>query len=141
MGVERYIAVAGLGLFGMFVGEMITVYTFMIDPAIENFEPEAKLLQFISIGAAPAVIMAGVSYIMSRRYGSRFVGSMILAGGAVLLAGCAYVATISSGIRPEFMTDSVMAAPVLFMAVSVPVMAFGGMLFRLKRQRPKKDYI
>ena len=90
MAVEKYIAAASLGLFAMFAGEIVTVYHFMIDPATEMFEPEPKLLQFISIGVAPAAIMTGVAYIMSRRHGSRIIGAMIVSGGIIMLAGMAY---------------------------------------------------
>lgn len=141
MAVERYIAAASLGLFVMFAGEVITVYNFMIDPATEMFEPEPKLLQFISIGVAPACIMAAVSYIMSRRYGSRLVGSMVVAGGAAMLAGMLYANTLVGQIQEEFLLDSVVALPPMFMAVSVPVMAFGALLFRTRRRRTKKNYL
>jgi len=141
MAVEKYIAAASLGLFAMFVGEIITVYYFMIDPATEMFEPEPKLLQFISIGVAPAAIMTGVAYIMSRRYGSKPIGAMILAGGIVLLAGMAYTHTIVDQIQDEFKLDSVMAVPPVFMAVSVPVMVFGALLLRIKKRRARKDYL
>lgn len=142
MAVERYIAAASLGLFVMFVGEMITVYNFMIDPATEMFEPEPKILQFISIGVAPASILAGVSYIMSRRYGSRPVGLMILSGGATLLAGMAVTQTFLDRIQEEFLLDSVILLPPVFMAVSVPVMAVGAMLLRAKKRRgAKKGYL
>ncbi len=65
-----YIAIAGIGLYAIFVGEIITIFNFMIDPTLTDFfEPESKILQFISIGVAPAVIMSGTSYMMARKYG------------------------------------------------------------------------
>lgn len=141
MAIERYIAAASLGLFMMFAGEMITVYNFMIDPATEMFEPEPKLLQFISIGVAPAVIMTGTSYIMARRYGSRLIGTMIVSGGIAMLAGMIYTNTLVDQIQDEFKTQSVVMLPPLFMAVSVPVMAFGALLLRIKKRRPRKDLL
>ncbi len=141
MAVEKYIAAASLGLFAMFAGEMITVYHFMIDPATEMFEPEPKILQFISIGVAPAAIMAGVSYIMARRYGSRLIGTLIIAGGAAMLVGMIYTYTLTDYIQDEFKTDSVIILPPLFMVLSAPVMIFGALLFRIKRRRVKKNYL
>lgn len=141
VGVETYIAAAGLGLFVMFAAEMATVYTYMLDPALEFFEPEPKLLQFISIGAAPASIMAAVSHIMSRRYGSRRVGAMTAAGGAAMLAGVAYAAQIAPGIPEGMLTPAVAAAPYVFAAVSLPVMASGMLLFRTRPRRAKKGYV
>ena len=52
MAIEKYIAVASLGLFVMFVGEILTLYDFMIDPPRE-VQPTPKILQFISISVAP----------------------------------------------------------------------------------------
>jgi len=139
--VEKYIAAASLGLFVMFAGEIITVYNFMIDPATEMFEPEPKLLQFISIGVAPAVIMTGTSYIMARRYGSRLIGTMIVAGGIAMLAGMTYANTLVDQIQDEFKMQSVVMLPTLFMAVSVPVMVFGALLLRVKKRRPRKNLL
>lgn len=141
MAVEKYIAAASLGLFVMFAGEMITVYNFMIEPATEMFEPEPKLLQFISIGVAPAAIMAGVAYIMARQYGSRPIGAMIVAGGAAMLVGMVYTSTIVDQIQDEFKVDTILVLPTLFMILSVPVMIVGSLLFRIKKRRIKSDYL
>lgn len=140
MAVERYLAAAGLGLFVMFVGEIITLYIYMIDSQLD-IEPVPKLLQFISIGVAPALIMSAVSFIMSKRYGSKPIGYMIIAGGAALLAGMAYTQTLVDMIKPEYAIDTVLLVPPLFMAASIPVMITGAMLLRIKKRRPKKEYV
>ena len=142
MAVEKYIAAASLGLFIMFAAEMITIYDFMINSESEVFEPESKLLQFISIGVAPALILTGVSYIMCKRYGSKPIGAMIFAGGVSLLVGMIITFTLVDRIKEEFLLVSVIVAPLVFMAVSIPVMVFGGLLmFRIKKRRAKKDYL
>jgi len=145
MAVEKYIAAAGLGLFVMFSGEIITIYNFMqSDPLqTESFvlEPDPKILQFISIGAAPAVIMAGVAFIMARRSGSKPIGLMIIAGGAVMLGGMAYAHSLIDGISPTYETEFVPIITPLFMVVSIPVMVFGAILLKPKKQRPKKDLL
>ena len=140
MAVEKYIAAAGLGLFVMFVGEITTLYSFLID-AVREVEPTPKILQFISIGVAPAAIMTGVSFIMSRRYGSRPIAYMIIAGGAILLVGMAYAYTLLDRIDPQYMNETVTLVPPLFMAVSIPVIAVGTMLLRLRERRPKKEHV
>lgn len=142
MTVEKYIALASLGLFVMFVGEMITLYNFMIEnPKDISFEPNPKLLQFISIGIAPACIMAGVSFLMSKRYGSRQIGAMILGGGAVLLVGMAYTNTLVDKLESEYLIDSVTLSPPLFMMVSIPVMVVGALLFRVRKRKKPKKYL
>lgn len=140
MAIEKYIAAASLGLFVLFVVEIITLYDFLIDP-VREIEPSPKILQFISIGAAPAVIMAGVSFIMARRYGSKPIAYMIIAGGAFMLAGMAYAYTLLDRIDPRYLEEAVIVVPPLFMAVSLSVIAVGTLLFRLKKRRPRKEYV
>ena len=145
MGIEKWIAVTSLGLFAMFVGEMISIYIFMTDvPENFNFgldfDPDPKIFQFISIGVAPAAIMAGLPYFMSRRYGSKPIGYLIIAGGVVMLIGMAYCFTLVDKIEDAFITDIVTYTPILFMILSVPVMVVGASLLKIKKRRPKKEY-
>jgi len=135
-----YIAIAGIGLYAIFVGEIISIFNFMIDPTLTDFfEPESKVLQFISIGVAPAVIMSGTSYMMARKFGSKQIGRLIIAGGIVLLVGMSYAYTMLDSIDKDYHVFTVIIVPPLFMAVSIPVMIFGALLFRIKK-RPKKYF-
>lgn len=149
MAVEKYIAAASLGLFIMFVGEILSLYSFMINPPTPDdpfslfleFEADPKIYQFISIGVAPASIMAGVSFIMVKKTGSKNIGTMIVAGGAILLGGMIYANSLVPKIEPEYMTEAVSFVPLLFMIVSIPVMVIGVLLFRIKKPKKKKDYV
>ena len=135
-----YIAIAGIGLYAIFVGEIISIFNFMIDPTLTDFfEPESKILQFISIGVAPAVIMSGTSYLMARKFGSKQIGRLIIAGGIVLLVGMSYAYTMLDSIDKDYHMFTVIIVPPLFMAVSIPVMIVGALLFRIKK-RPKKYF-
>ncbi|MCY4252859.1 MAG: hypothetical protein OXU86_04865 [Thaumarchaeota archaeon] len=136
MGIERYIAAASMGLFAMFAAEIVVFYNFLQDPHMP-IEASPKILQFVSIGVAPACILAAVSYIMSRRYGSRAIGAMICAGGAAMLAGMAYAHTQVGGIAAEHLEFAVVAVPAVFAAVSVPVIVVGASLLR-ERKRPRR---
>ena len=140
MGIEKYIAVASLGLFIMFVGEIITLYDFMIDPPRE-VEPEPKILQFISIGVAPACVLAGTAFIMSKRYGSKSIGLMIISSGIILLIGMIVAQSLIDKIEPDYVINTVLITPPLFMGVSIPVIIFGIILFRINKQKPKKEYL
>ena len=145
MAVEKYIAAAGLGLFIMFVGEIITIYSFMQgSPEQVNafiLEPDPKILQFISIGAAPALIMAGVSYMMVKRNGNRLIGIMIISGGAVMLAGMAVAHSMIGGINEAYESEFIPIITPLFMAVSFPVMAVGALLLKKKERRRRKEIL
>jgi hypothetical protein len=145
MGIEKWVAVVSLALFVMFVGEMISIYIFMTDvpETFEfglDFDPTPKILQFISIGVAPAGVMAGLSYLMARRYGSKPIGYLIIAGGVVMLVGMAYVYSLVDKIEDSFLKDTVIFTPVLFMVLSVPVMLVGASLLKIKKKRSKKEY-
>lgn len=146
MALERWIAVAGLGLFVMFVGEMVSIYHFMLTAPEEMefgivFEPDPKILQFISIGVAPASVMSGVSFIMSRTFGSKSVGYMIIAGGITLLVGMAYCYNLLDKVDSAYLTDAVEIVPPLFMILSIPIIVVGGLLLKEKKKQRKKDYL
>ena len=145
MATETWLAILSIALFAMFAGEMILVYNFMIDipeddAFLGSFSADPKLFQFISIGVAPAGILAGVAFIMSKRYGSKRIGGMIIAGGIILLVGMYVCYSMLIRIDDKYITDSVRYLPILFMVLSFPIMGVGAYLTKQKKRRPKKEY-
>ncbi len=145
MAIEKWLAVTSLGLFAMFAGEMISIYYFMTDvpEAIEfsiTFDADPKIFQFISIGVAPAAILAAVPFIMTRRYGSKPIGGLIIAGGIVMLIGMFVTYSFVDKIDDVYITDVVKYSPILFMILSIPVIAVGAYLTKEKKRRPKKEF-
>jgi len=146
MGIEKYVAVASLGLFIMFVGEILTVYNFMINPLTDivgnpiRFDPESKIYQFISIGIAPALILLGTSYLMARQYGSKPIGFMIIASGIILLIGMIIAYTLLEQLEEIYLVTTVTITPLIFAAVSIAVIIVGVTLLKQKKRRPKKEY-
>ena len=134
-----YIAMAGIGLYAIFVGEIISIFHFMSEQTFETFEPESKMLQFISIGVAPAVIMSGTSYMLARKFGSKQIGWLIITGGIVLLVGMSCAYTMLDSIDKDYQVFTVIITPPLFIVVSIPVMIVGALLFRIKK-RPKRYF-
>ena len=134
-----YIAMASIGLYAMFVGEIISIFHFMSEQTFMTFEPESKILQFISIGVAPGVIMSGTSYMMARKFGSKQIGRLVIAGGIVLLVGMSYAYTMLDSIDKDYHVFTVIITPPLFMVVSIPIIIVGGLLFRIKK-RPKRYF-
>ena len=134
-----YIAIAGIGLYAIFVGEIISIFHFMSEQTFETFEPESKMLQFISIGVAPAVIMSGTSYMLARKFGSKQIGWLIITGGIVLLVGMSCAYTMLGSIDKEYQAFTVIITPPLFIVVSIPVMIVGALLLRIKK-RPKRYF-
>ena len=132
-----YIAMAGIGLYAMFVGEIISIFHFMSDQTFMTFEPESKILQFISIGVAPGVIMSGTSYMLARKFGSKQIGRLVIAGGIVLLVGMSYAYTMLDSIDKDYQVLTVIIIPPLFVVVSIPIIIVGALLFRIKKRSRK----
>jgi len=129
-----YIAMAGIGLYAIFVGEIISIFHFMSEQTFETFEPESKMLQFISIGVAPAVIMSGTSYMLARKFGSKQIGWLIITGGIVLLVGMSCAYTMLDSIDKDYQVFTVIITPPLFIVVSIPVMIVGALLLKTKKR-------
>ncbi len=146
MAVEKWLAITSIGLFAMFVGNMISLYHFMIEVPDDfefaaAFEANPKILQFVSIGVGPAGILAGVAFIMSRHYGSKPIGAMIIAGGVILLIGMSIIhITMLPKVPEHYVTDTVRYIPLLFMILSAPIFGVGGYLIKHQKTRPKKRY-
>ncbi len=144
MAIERYVAAVSIGLYIMFVGEIITLYNFMQDTPEQTtsfiLDPDPKIFQFISIGVAPATVMAGVAFMLTKQYGSKANGYMIIAGGAILLGGMAFAHSMISGINPAYESKVIPIFTPLFMAVSIPIIIVGTRLLKIKKRKSKKDY-
>jgi hypothetical protein len=145
MAIEKWLAITSVGLFAMFAGEMISVYNFMNtvpDDAVvaQGFQPDPKLIQFVSIGVAPAGILAAVVYIMSRNYGSKQIGTLIIIGGIILLAGNIVSHSMIDSLNEKYVTDAVNYLPLLFIILSAPVMGVGASLILKRKKRPKKQF-
>jgi len=143
-----YIAMAGIGLYAIFVGEMISIFNYMLESSgealLDDFikppvDASGKILQFISIGVAPGLVMTATSYLIARKFGSKQTGWLIIIGGLVLLIGMFYANTMIDGIEKDLRVFAVTITPPLFMAVSIPMMVVGALLFRIKK-RPKKYF-
>jgi len=145
MAIEKWLAITSVALFAMFAGEMISVYNFMLTVEEDfgfarSFDANAKIIQFISIGVAPAGVLAAVAFIMSKQYGSRQIGGLIVVGGIILFVGMLVCYSMIEKIDDLYLTDTVKFLPILFMALSAVVIAVGAYLSKQKKKRPKKEY-
>ena len=144
MALEKYMAIAGLALSIFFVAEIITLFNFMIDPSDNDsfgFEAAPKLFQFISLSIAPATIMMGVSFVLSKRYGSKLNGMLIIISGIIVLVGMIYANTMIEDLKPSLVDSTVEMLPFIFMGVSIPIIVVGARLLKTRPQRPKKNYL
>ena len=144
MALEKYLAIAGLALSVFFVAEIITVFNFMINPSDSaefGFEAAPKIFQFISLSIAPAGIVFGVSFVLSKRYGSKLNGMLMITAGVIILAGMILAYTMIEHIQEKLIDTSVEITPVIFMIVSIPIIFFGIRLLKTTPRKPKKNYL
>ena len=144
MALEKYLAIAGLALSIFFVAEIITLFNFMINPSDSadfGFEAAPKIFQFISLSIAPAAIVFGVSFVLSKRYGSKLNGMLMITAGVIILAGMILAYTMIEHVQEKLMDISVEITPVIFMIVSIPIIFFGTRLLKTKPRKPKKNYL
>ncbi|KEQ56335.1 hypothetical protein AAA799E16_01282 [Marine Group I thaumarchaeote SCGC AAA799-E16] len=147
MQLEYWLGLGSIAFFVLFVLVVSSLYFFMfddpntsdlpIDP--DNFA-NPKLLQFISITIAPGGILAAVAFILSKYYGSKKIGAMLIVDGIILLVGMAFSQTLIDKIAEPYITDTVLILPPLFMVLSAPVIYFGLRLMKVRKPRPKKEY-
>ena len=138
MAIEKWISVASLGLFVMFVAQMISISVYLTHPS-HDIDPSSQIKEFVSISIAPAIILSGSSYVMGRRYGSRLAGSLIISGGIITIIGMYYVTILIKQIQDAYLVPELTTGPFVFIATSIPVIMIGSLLFRLKPM-PKRDY-
>jgi hypothetical protein len=144
MSLEKYLAIAGLALSIFFVAEIITLFNFMINPAESadfGFEAAPKIFQFISLSIAPAMIVMGVSFVLSKRYGSKLNGVLIISSGVIVLLGMIFSYTMIENIQEELIDISVGITPLIFICVSIPIILLGIRLLKTKPRKPKKNYL
>jgi len=138
MAIEKWIAAASLGLFIMFVAQMISISVYLSHPS-HDIDPSSQIKEFISISIAPAIILSGASFVMTKRYGSRLVGSIIITGGIITIVGMYYVNSIIPKIASAYVVPELTISPPAFIVISIPIIFIGLLLFRVKPQ-PKRDY-
>jgi hypothetical protein len=76
---------------------------------------------------------------IARKFGSKQIGWLVIAGGIVLLVGMSYAYTMLDSIAKDYRVFTVIITPPLFIVVSIPVMVVGALLFRIKK-RPKRYF-
>jgi hypothetical protein len=136
--IEKWVAVASLGLFAMFVAQMISICVYLTHPS-EDIDPSSQIKEFVSISIAPALVLVGSTFLLARRYGSKLAGSLIITGGIVTIFGMYYVNTLIPKIIQAYIVPELTMSPIIFSVISIPVIIVGFLLFRTK-PIPKRDY-
>ncbi|HVX03479.1 MAG TPA: hypothetical protein VHA09_10040 [Nitrososphaera sp.] len=132
MKLETWISVGSIGLSAMFVAIILSFYNFLITQGSNPsniIDPASLLVQEVSISGAPAVILAGITFVMSRTTGNKPAGLLLIASGALMIAGMAVGLGMIPQIHEQYLAGGAIASvPYVFMAAGAGVVAVGGYL-------------
>jgi hypothetical protein len=140
MKLEEWTSLASLGLSVMFVTLLLSFYNFLIGPEGEGPErvvdPGSLILQNIFISAAPCVVLAGFVFGMTKSFGNRIAGMLLVASGAVMIAGMAASIPLLARVPDQYVVGVVGVVPYFFIAAGAGVAAVGGYLIAATKRRP-----
>ncbi len=140
LNLEDWTSIASLGLSVMFAVLLLSFYNFLIGPQGDGPErvvdPGSLMLQIIFISAAPCVVLAGFVFGMAKTYGARIGGTMLVAGGVIMIAGMAASLQLLARIPDQYVVGVVGFVPYFFIAAGVGVTAVGGYLVAASKRRP-----
>jgi len=66
---------------------------------------------------------------------------LIIISGIIVLLGMSYAYTMIEDLKPSLVDSTVEITPLLFIAVSIPIIIFGARLLKTRSRKPKKDFI
>ena len=99
----------------MFVLLVLSFYNFLIGS--EGKGPErfvdvrGVVVKTLSISGAPSIILAGISFGLSKNYGNRLSGMLLSFSGIVLIIGMVVSLSLSSNIISEFFHPILVLVP------------------------------
>jgi hypothetical protein len=127
------LSIASLGLAIMFVLLLLSFYNFLIGS--EGKGPErfvdvlGVVIKALSISGAPSIILAGISFGLSRNYGNRLSGILLSFTGIVLIIGMVVSLSLSSKVNSEFFHPILLIVPYTFILGGIAILIIGSILY------------
>lgn len=130
--MEDWTALASLGMSVMFVGLLISFYSFLIGPEGEGPQrqvlPVPVQMQIMSISGIPAIIMAGIDYFLAKDSDAKRAGIILVAAGVIMVMGMVFVASMISKIPGEFRAQIFDLIPHVFAIGGAAIAVIGAFL-------------
>ncbi|HZB64970.1 MAG TPA: hypothetical protein VE307_06640 [Nitrososphaeraceae archaeon] len=126
-------SIASLGLAIMFVLLLLSFYNFLIGS--EGKGPErfvdvlGVVIKALSISGAPSIILAGISFGLSKNYGNRLSGILLSFTGIVLIIGMVVSLSLSSKVNSEFFHPILLIVPYTFILGGIAILIIGSILY------------
>lgn len=117
----------------MFVLLLLSFYNFLIGS--EGKGPErfvdvlGVVIKALSISGAPSIILAGISFGLSKNYGNRLSGILLSFTGIVLIIGMVVSLSLSSKVNSEFFHPILLIVPYTFILGGIAILIIGSILY------------
>jgi drug/metabolite transporter (DMT)-like permease len=117
----------------MFILLVISFYNFLIGS--EGKGPErfvdvrGVVVKTSSISGAPSIILAGISFGLSKNYGNRLSGMLLSFTGIVLIIGMVVSLSLSSNIISDFFHPILVLVPYIFIVGGIGILIIGFILY------------
>ena len=126
-------SLASLGLAMMFVLLVLSFYNFLIGS--EGKGPErfvdvrGVVIKALSISGAPSIILAGISFGLSKNYGNRLSGMLLSFTGIVLIIGMVVSLSLTSKVNTEFFHPILLIVPYTFIVGGIAILIIGSIVY------------
>ena len=126
----------------MFVLLVLSFYNFLIGS--EGKGPErfvdvrGVVIKALSISGAPSIILAGISFGLSKNYGNRLSGMLLSFTGIVLIIGMVISLSLSSKVNSEFFHPILLIVPYTFILGGIAILIIGSIVY-LKTKKGIKN--
>lgn len=127
--LETWLSFASLGLCVMYVALLLSFYTFLVGPSGNGpntvVDPVAVMVQIVSISGAPAIILAGIVFAMTRSSRSKGAGPTLIVAGLILITGLTSVRSIIPKIPERMMISSFDPVNYAFIIAGITILLIG----------------
>ena len=126
----------------MFVLLVLSFYNFLIGS--EGKGPEkfvdvpGVVVKTLSISGAPSIILAVISFGLSKNYGNKFSGMILSMTGLILIIGMMASLALVSNINREFFHPILLIVPYTFILGGIAILIIGSIIY-LKTKKGIKN--
>ena len=117
----------------MFVLLILSFYNFLIGnegKGPERFvDVRGVVIKALSISGAPSIILAGISFGLSKNYGNRLSGMLLSFTGIVLMIGMVVSLSLSSKVNSEFFHPILLIVPYTFILGGIAILIIGSIVY------------
>ena len=127
--LETWLSFASLGLCVMYVALLLSFYTFLIGPSGNGpntvVDPIAIMVQIVSISGAPALILAGIVFAMTRSSRIKWSGPILIVAGLIFIFGITSARSLIPKIPERMMISSFDWVNYAFIIAGVAILLIG----------------